>query len=96
MLCWPRHLKEQALLKQWQYKELLMTRHDGNGGVMGPKPTRHEGSGLFVGGPVGILIVWLLASKGIPVPEPVAAAIGSLAAQAVHYLSTFLPRRNPR
>jgi hypothetical protein len=70
-----------------------MTRHDGNGGVMGPKPTRHEMKGLGIGGSIGIMAVWLLTSKGIPVPEPVAAAIGTLAGQMFHYISTFIPRR---
>ena len=69
-----------------------MTRHDGNGGLMTAKPTRHEFNGLTAGGSLGVLVVWALHSKGIPVPEVVAAAIGTLCAQVVHYLSTFIPR----
>lgn len=70
-----------------------MTRHDGNGGVMGPKPTRHERNGLTVGGSLAVLVVWMLTSKGIPVPEPVCAAIGTLAGQLAHYASTYFKRR---
>lgn len=69
-----------------------MTRHDGNGGVMGAKPTRHEFNGLTAGGALGIIVVWALITKGIPITEPVAAAIGTLCAQVTQYASTWIPR----
>lgn len=73
-----------------------MTRHDGNGGVMGPKPTRHERNGLGVGAAFAVLIVWILTSQGIAVPVEVAAAIGTLTGQLIHYASTFVPRWIPQ
>lgn len=72
-----------------------MTRHDGNGGLMGPKPTRHETNGLGAGAALGVLIVWILTTKGIAVPVEAAAAIGTLAGQMIHYASTFVPRWHP-
>lgn len=56
-------------------------------------PTRDEASGLTVGGALGIIVVAMLEGKGVTVPVPVAAAIGTVTAQVVHYITSFLPRR---
>lgn len=56
-------------------------------------PTRPEISGLTLGGGIGVILVWVLQSKGITVPDTAAAAIGTVTAQVVHYLISFLPNR---
>lgn len=56
-------------------------------------PTRDEAAGLTVGGALGIVLVWWLEKDGGAIPAPVAAALGTVAAQVVHYLASFLPRR---
>lgn len=56
-------------------------------------PTRDETAGLTLGGAVGILVVWAIESKGLTVPGIAAAAIGTVTAQVLHYLVSFLPRR---
>ena len=41
-------------------------------------PTRKVATGMALGLPVGVLLVWMLHLSGVSVPSEVSAAIGSL------------------
>lgn len=56
-----------------------------------PKVTASLGGG-GAGVALGIIVVWLLASNGIDVPEPVATAIGSLLTLSLGSGAAYLKR----
>ena len=53
-------------------------------------PDRKVGTGLTAGGALGIVLIWVFTTyidPATPIPEPVAAAFGSLMTGVVGYLT---------